>query len=160
MKGYTVWTDGSCLGNPGYGGWAALLFHSTFGVDMPAPFKKLSGSEVTTTNNRMEMTAIIEALNHLDPGSQVKIVTDSAYVAEGATRWHIKWVEKKWKGVANADLWHSLLDAISRHQKVEFSKVRGHTGEKWNEECDFLAKSNAKARRQEESNKHDQSTAY
>lgn len=148
MRRHTVWTDGSCLGNPGYGGWSAILFRSAFGLDYPTPHTKLYGSELHTTNNRMEMTAIISGLDFIEESSHVRVVTDSMYCAEGATRWHKRWIEREWKGVANTDLWHEMLLAIARHSIVEFKIVKGHSRIHWNEECDDLAKSAAKALRE------------
>lgn len=150
MRKYTVWTDGSCLGNPGYGGWCAIFFNSAFGEDYPTPFKRLVGAEVMTTNNRMEMIGVIEALKYLRPASHIRIVTDSSYVADGATRWYKKWVDRKWKGVANVDLWHILLDEIAYHDVVEFAQIKGHSGIYWNEECDVIAKAAAKELRRED----------
>lgn len=148
MRKYTVWTDGSCLGNPGFGGWSAIFFHSAFNMDYPIPFGRKYGSALETTNNRMEMTAIIQALNFLEQNSHIRVVTDSSYCAEGSTKWHKKWIEKSWKGVANTDLWHELLDAIARHHIVEFKLVKGHTRVKWNEEADAIAKTAAKGRKE------------
>lgn len=148
MRTKTIWTDGSCLGNPGFGGWSAIFFHSAFGQDYPTPYLRAFGSEIQTTNNRMEMKAIIEALRGINPGSHARIVTDSSYCAEGATRWHKKWIDRKWKGVANIDLWHELLDVIGTHKLVEFQVVKGHSKIHWNEECDAIAKTAAKARRE------------
>lgn len=148
MRQYTIWTDGSCLGNPGFGGWSAIFFKSAFGEDYPIPFERMFGSDLLTTNNRMEMQGIISGMNSLPAHSHIRIVTDSAYCAEGATKWHKKWIERKWKGVANVDLWHDMLDTISNHKKVEFKIVKGHSKIHWNEECDAIAKTAAKARRE------------
>ena len=150
MRKHTVWTDGSCLGNPGYGGWAAIFFKSSFGEDYPTPYHRMIGSEVLTTNNRMEMQAFIEALRYIKPDDHVRIVTDSSYVVDGATKWYKKWVSNKWKGVANVDLWHTLLDEIAKHKRVEFCWIKGHDGYKWNEECDVLAKAAAKDLRKQD----------
>lgn len=92
------------------------------------------------------MQAIIEGMRAVPP-SHIRIVTDSSYCAEGSTRWHKKWIERKWKGVANTDLWHVMLDEISRHKIVEFKVVKGHSKIRWNEECDVIAKTSAKSRR-------------
>ena len=96
------------------------------------------------------MWAVIEALRFIRPADHVRIVTDSSYVSDGATRWYKKWISREWKGVANRDLWHILLDEISHHEKVEFARIKGHNGFKWNEECDVLAKAAAKDLRKED----------
>lgn len=148
MRTHTIWTDGSCLGNPGYGGWAAIVFKSAFGLDYPQPMERIYGSDLLVTNNRMELQAIISGLNHLPERSNIRVVTDSSYCADGATKWHKKWIERGWKGVANVDMWHSMLDAIERHKRVEFKIVKGHSKIHWNEECDTIAKTVAKWRRE------------
>jgi len=131
-----VWTDGGCKPNPGPGGWAAILrFRSTERV--------LSGAEIATTNNRMELTAAAEALEALKRPCKVVVNTDSEYLKNGITRWHTGWVRKGWKNasgdpVANMDLWRRILDAAKQHQ-IEWRWVRGHSGNEFNERADVLA---------------------
>lgn len=96
------------------------------------------------------MQAIISGLQMTPAESHLRIVTDSSYCADGATRWHKKWIDRGWKGVANTDLWHTLLDEISRHKLVEFRIVKGHSRILWNDQCDTIAKTAAKARREME----------
>jgi ribonuclease HI len=132
-----IFTDGACSGNPGPGGWGALLRYG--GVE-----KELSGGERETTNNRMELTAAIEALAALTRPSRVRLTTDSTYVRDGITRWIHDWKAKGWKTadrkpVKNVDLWQRLEEALERHQ-VEWHWVRGHTGHPENERADALAR--------------------
>jgi ribonuclease HI len=135
-----IFSDGACLGNPGPGGWAALL---RFG----ATEKELSGGAPMTTNNRMELTAPIEGLNALKRACRVRITTDSQYVQKGITAWIHGWKRKGWKTadkkpVKNADLWQALDEAQSRHQ-VTWHWVRGHAGHVENERVDQLARAEA-----------------
>lgn len=132
----TIYTDGACSGNPGPGGWGALLVYN--GTE-----KEICGGEPETTNNRMELRAPIEALNALKKPCQVKIITDSNYVKEGITTWIHNWKKNGWrtaakKPVKNAELWQALEDAISRHQ-VSWEWVKGHAGHPGNERADALA---------------------
>jgi ribonuclease HI len=132
-----IFTDGACSGNPGPGGWGALLRYG--GVE-----KELSGGERETTNNRMELTAAIEALAALTRPSRVRLTTDSTYVRDGITRWIHDWKAKGWKTadrkpVKNVDLWQRLEEALERHE-VEWHWVRGHTGHPENERADALAR--------------------
>ena len=136
MKRVEVFTDGACKGNPGPGGWGVLL-------RMGSHEKELSGGEAETTNNRMEMTAVIKALNALIEPCEVAIHTDSRYVIDGMTKWIHGWKKKGWvnsskQPVRNADLWHDLIEAVSRH-KVHWQWVRGHSGHVENERVDKLA---------------------
>ena len=136
MKRVEVFTDGACKGNPGPGGWGVLL-------RMGPHEKELSGGEPETTNNRMEMTAVIKALNALVEPCEVVIHTDSRYVIDGMTKWIHGWKKKGWinaskQPVRNADLWHDLIEAVSRH-KVHWQWVRGHSGHVENERVDKLA---------------------
>ncbi len=129
-------TDGACKGNPGPGGWGAIL---RFG----SAEKELSGGDANTTNNRMEMTAAIEALNALVRPCRVKLSTDSRYVTDGLTKWVHGWKKNGWrttdkKPVKNAELWHALLAAVERHQ-IEWIWVKGHAGHPDNERADRLA---------------------
>ena len=132
-----IFTDGACSGNPGPGGYGAIL---KFGERT----QEISGCELKTTNNRMELTAIIEALRQLKKPSQVRVVSDSTYVIKGMTEWIHGWIKKKWvtsskKPVLNRDLWEELLNASKPHQ-VEWKWIKGHYGHKENERCDELAK--------------------
>ena len=126
-----IFTDGACSGNPGPGGWAALLRYK--GVE-----KEISGGELETTNNRMEMMAVIEALAALKKPSTVNLYTDSQYVQKGVTEWMDGWKAKGWKKVKNIDLWQRIDSEVARH-KVTFHWVRGHDGHVENERVDKLA---------------------
>jgi ribonuclease HI len=142
MKKVDVFTDGACKGNPGPGGWGVLL-------RMGAHEKEMSGGEPDTTNNRMEMTAAIKALNALIEPCEVTLHTDSKYVIDGITKWVHGWKKKGWinsskQPVRNADLWHDLIEASGRH-KVQWEWVRGHNGHVENERVDKLASDAAKA---------------
>lgn len=133
----TLYTDGACSGNPGPGGWAALLRWN-------GHEKELSGGAPATTNNRMEMTAVIEGLNAIKkPGAHVHVFTDSKYVMQGVTEWMDGWKARGWKTadkkpVKNQDLWEALDSAIRRHT-VRFTWVKGHNGHEENERVDKLA---------------------
>ncbi len=136
MKHVEIFTDGACKGNPGPGGWGAVL--RTGGHE-----KELSGSEPATTNNRMEMTAVIEALRALNSPCEVKLHTDSKYVIDGITKWIFGWQKNGWKNaakkpVANADLWLALVEAKRLH-KISWHWVKGHSGHPENERADVLA---------------------
>lgn len=146
-----LYTDGACSGNPGPGGWAFILKHVVSGK-----VKKASGSEPRTTNNKMEMTAVIEGLGTLARPSAVRVVTDSEYVCRGMTEWLDGWIRNDWrrgpKGrfpVKNVELWQALNEACSRH-RVSFEHVRGHAGHPENEACDRMAVAAAKEARQRE----------
>jgi ribonuclease HI len=135
-------TDGACKGNPGPGGWGAL-------IRAGATEKELSGGENPTTNNRMELMAAIEALNALKRPCAVKLSTDSRYVMDGLTKWIHGWQRNGWKTadkkpVKNADLWQRLLDAAKPH-KVDWVWVKGHAGHPDNERADRLASDAAMA---------------
>src|SRR6478736_9895713 len=130
MKQITMYTDGACSGNPGPGGWAALLL---FG----AKEKMISGGEKDTTNNRMEMTGVIRGLKQLKEPGRVHIHTDSKYVLEGMTKWLEGWVKRGWKTadkkpVKNVDLWQALVEAAKPH-KLDWTWVKGHSGNEHNE---------------------------
>ncbi len=136
MKHVEIFTDGACKGNPGPGGWAALL-------RMGRHEKELVGSDPSTTNNRMEMTAIIRGLNALIEPCEVTISTDSRYVIDGMTKWIDGWKKRGWinaskKPVKNADLWHDLIEAARTH-KISWEWVKGHDGHPENERVDRLA---------------------
>ena len=130
-------TDGACKGNPGIGGWGALL-RAANGTE-----KTLSGAEAHTTNNRMELTGAIEALTALSRPAHVILSTDSVYVRDGITKWIHGWQRNGWKTAAkqpvkNADLWQALLAATTRHT-IEWRWVKGHSGDPDNEAADQLA---------------------
>ena len=132
-----IFTDGACSGNPGPGGWGALLRYG--GME-----KELCGGEPETTNNRMELMAAIAALEALKRPSQVQLTTDSTYVKNGITTWIHDWKRRNWKTAAkkpvkNVDLWQRLEAALSRHQ-VEWHWVKGHAGHPENERADELAR--------------------
>lgn len=132
-----IWTDGACSGNPGPGGWGALLKWN-------GHEKELSGGEAETTNNRMELMAAIEALNALKKASSVRLHTDSTYVKDGLTKWIHGWKRNGWKTAAkkpvkNKDLWQALDEACARHE-IEWVWVKGHAGDKGNERADTLAR--------------------
>ena len=136
MKKVELFTDGACKGNPGPGGWGALL-------RMGVHEKEFSGSEAVTTNNRMEMTGAIRGLQALREPCEVHLHTDSRYVIDGITKWIFGWQKNGWKNaqkkpVLNADLWEELLAATRRH-KIEWIWVKGHDGHPENERVDRLA---------------------
>jgi ribonuclease HI len=131
-----VWTDGGCKPNPGPGGWAAIL-------RFRGHEREMSGAEPQTTNNRMELTAAMAALEALKRPCRVVLHTDSEYLKNGVTRWHAGWVRRNWRNaagdpVANMDLWRRVLDAAAAHQ-IEWRWVRGHAGDAMNERADALA---------------------
>ena len=132
-----IFTDGACRGNPGPGGWGAILRYKD-------KEKSLSGAEADTTNNRMELMAAIQALETLKRGCQVRLLTDSQYLKKGITEWLPTWKVKNWKTasrspVKNADLWKRLDAAASRHA-IEWQWIRGHSGHPENELADALAR--------------------
>lgn len=137
MKQIEIYTDGACSGNPGPGGWGAVLVYN-------GKEKELSGSEKNTTNNRMELTAVIMALNALNQPCEVKLTTDSKYVCDAVNKgWVYSWRKNGWrksdkKPALNVDLWEELLSLLEKHE-VEFIWVKGHNGHKYNEICDTLA---------------------
>jgi ribonuclease HI len=134
----TLYADGACSGNPGPGGWGVILKHAVTGKT-----KELSGGEKHTTNNRMELTAVIQGLESITKPSKVKVVTDSQYVSKGMTEWIENWIARNWrtagkKPVKNVDLWQKLLDVSGKH-KVSWQWIEGHAGHPENEWCDQLA---------------------
>jgi len=136
-KRVTLFTDGACSGNPGPGGWGVLMIYGE-------TRKTLNGGEAKTTNNRMELTAAIQALESLTRPCSVDLYTDSQYVRQGITQWMHGWKRNGWKTVdkkpvKNADLWQRLDDVVKRHT-VEFYWVKGHAGHPENEEVDQLAR--------------------
>jgi ribonuclease HI len=137
VKQVRLITDGSCLGNPGPGGWGAILLYG-------AHRKEMSGAEPQTTNNRMELTAAIRGLSALNQPCAVSIVTDSQYVKNGVEKWMAKWKRNGWKtadkkSVLNQDLWEALDRELARH-KTTWEWTKGHAGHPDNERCDELAR--------------------
>ena len=135
-KKIEIYTDGACSGTPGVGGWGAYLIYGD-------NRKEIYGSEIDTTNNRMELLAAIKGLGALKRKSDVIIYTDSVYLRDGITKWIINWKKNNWrtankKEVKNKDLWTMLEDAISRHD-IEWRWVKGHFGNEGNEKADELA---------------------
>ena len=136
MQKVTIYTDGACSGNPGPGGWGCVLIYGD-------NIKELSGYVPETTNNRMEITAVIEGLKALKESCSVDLYTDSKYVLEGATKWLAGWQEKGWrradkKPVLNVDLWQQLSELLAQH-KITWHWVKGHAGNPYNERVDALA---------------------
>jgi ribonuclease HI len=136
-----LYTDGACSGNPGPGGWAFILRHPSSGKELES-----SGAEPETTNNRMELTAVVRGLETLKKASHVTLFTDSVYVGKGLSEWLAKWKAngwrrregKQWKEVKNEDLWRRLDELIARHQ-LKYVRVAGHSGHPENDRCDQLA---------------------
>jgi ribonuclease HI len=147
---FVIYTDGSSRGNPGPGGWAAIIIENNnskipnYKFQIPE-IKEIGGGEERTTNNRMELKAVIEALKNIPDIAEVKIYTDSEYLMKGITIWIKKWQKNNWrtknkKPVLNQDLWQELL-AETEKRKVEWKKVLGHSGHKLNDRCDEIATS-------------------
>jgi len=135
-----IYTDGSCLTNPGNGGWAAI-------INKDGEITKINGSEKNTTNNRMELLAPINALKNIDADSQIEIYTDSQYVKLGITEWINKWLINNWQtskkeDVKNKDLWIELYN-LNKSLNVKWNWVKAHAGNPMNEEADLLAKKTA-----------------
>jgi ribonuclease HI len=136
-----LFTDGACSGNPGPGGWAFILRHPATGKELES-----SGGERETTNNRMEMTAVIRGLEALKRPARVEIISDSIYVGKGFSEWMPKWKLNGWrrreggqfKPIKNEELWRQMDELLAKHQ-VSFTHVRGHQGHPENERCDTLA---------------------
>lgn len=136
MKKITIYTDGACRGNPGPGGWGALLYYSHHK-------KTLCGAELATTNNRMELTAAIEALKGLREPCEVDLYTDSQYLQQGISVWLVDWKKKNWhksnkKPIKNLDLWQILDHEASRH-RIVWHWIRGHSGHLENDLADKVA---------------------
>jgi len=132
-----IYTDGACSGNPGKGGWGAILMYNQHS-------KEISGAQSHATNNQMELKAVIEALKIIKKSHVIEIYTDSKYVMDGITKWVNSWQKNNWltadkKPVKNIDLWKELLDLTSNHQ-ISWHWVRGHSGDKYNEIVDKLAR--------------------
>lgn len=136
-----IFSDGACRGNPGPGGWGCILRHPASGRE-----KEISGGETDTTNNQMELQAVISGLESLKTRSNVEVITDSSYVVQGCTSWLAGWKRNGWrrkegtkfKEVKNVELWKRLDELLQNHQ-VRFTHVRGHAGHAENERCDELA---------------------
>ena len=136
-----LFTDGGCSGNPGPGGWGYILRHLATGKE-----KEASGSAPETTNNQMELTAVIQGLTALKRGCVVELFTDSVYVGKGMTEWMPKWKKNGWRRkeknrwvpVKNAELWQQLDEQLARH-RVQYTRVAGHSGHPENDRCDELA---------------------
>ena len=131
-----LYTDGACSGNPGPGGWACLLKYKEI-------VKEISGGASNTTNNQMELTAVIEGLSLLKKACVVELYTDSKYVLEGATKWLTSWIQKDWKKadkkpVLNRDLWEKLIPLLKKHT-IKWHWIKGHAGHPENERVDFMA---------------------
>lgn len=142
MKKVELFSDGSCLGNPGAGGWGTIL---RFGIKE----KELSGSQENTTNNQMELLAVIKGIEALKTPCDVQIYSDSSYVVKGINEWLVGWVKKNWKNsakkdVKNQDLWKQYLE-VSKIHRVKASWVKGHSGHPENERCDVLARDQAES---------------
>ncbi len=139
MKEVTIYTDGACSGNPGPGGWGAILIYNE-------NKKEISGADKETTNNIMEITAVLEALKLLKEPCRVKVYSDSAYVVNAFNQqWIDKWQKNNWKtsgkdDVKNRELWEKLYELVQKHE-VEFIKVKGHSDNEYNNRCDHLATS-------------------
>jgi ribonuclease HI len=136
-----LFTDGACSGNPGPGGWAFILRHPASGKEV-----EQSGGEKITTNNRMELTAVVRGLESLKRPTRVELLTDSVYVGKGISEWMPKWKAngwrrregKRWAEVKNEDLWRELDELLAKHQ-VRYTWVAGHSGHAENDRCDELA---------------------
>jgi len=139
MKKIEIFTDGSSLGNPGAGGWCAILRYK-------GHEKILRGGEENTTNNRMELVAVIEALKALKEPCEIDLFSDSTYVLKGIDEWLYGWVKKNFKNVKNVDLWKEFIK-VSKNHKININWVKGHSGHKENEICDKIAKEEALKRK-------------
>ena len=132
-----IFADGACSGNPGIGGYGSIL---RYGKEV----KEISGCALHTTNNRMELTAVIEAIRQIKKPYKIRVVTDSNYVVKGMTEWMPGWIKRNWMNsrkepVLNRDLWQALLE-LSKTHEIEWAWIRGHSGHKENERCDELAR--------------------
>ena len=145
MKQVTLYTDGACSGNPGLGGWGAVLSYK--GIE-----KEISGAQEATTNNRMELTAVLQALQLLKEPCEINLYTDSQYVMKGAEEWMTGWVKNGWrtadkKPVKNSDLWQELYRFSKKHT-LHWHWVKVHAGHPENERCDLLARTAIESLRQ------------
>ena len=141
MKKVTLFSDGSALGNPGPGGYGAIL---RFGKNE----KEISGAQEHTTNNRMELLAVIEGLKALKEPCEVDVVSDSSYVVKGINEWLDGWVARSFKKVKNPDLWQEYRE-VSKPHRIHAIWVRGHNGHEENERCDILARTEAEKMQEE-----------
>jgi ribonuclease HI len=133
----TIYTDGACIGNPGPGGWGAVLKYKDIE-------KHIYGGDVNTTNNRMELLAAVKSLETLKRPCTVKVYSDSQYLVNGMSSWIHGWKEKGWKNIKNPDLWQKL-DSVQSTHDVEWIWVKGHNGDHYNEIADRLANTGAKS---------------
>ncbi|MEO1927739.1 MAG: ribonuclease HI [Nautiliaceae bacterium] len=139
MKKIEIFTDGSSLGNPGPGGWCAILRYKSHE-------KILKGGETLTTNNRMELTAVIESLKTLKEPCEIELYSDSTYVLKGISEWLEGWIKKNFKNVKNPELWKEFIN-LSQNHIIHTHWVKGHSGHKENEICDKIAKEEALKRK-------------
>lgn len=141
-----IYTDGACSGNPGPGGWAAVIVSSQTDLFRPVA-SEVCGGAVDTTNNRMELTAVIEGISMVPAEAQIEVYSDSEYVVKGISRWIHTWKRNGWrstagKPVANKDLWE-ILDMLRRNRNIVFIHVKGHNGDEYNERANILAQREA-----------------
>ena len=136
MKEVELFTDGSCIGNPGSGGWCAILRYKNYQ-------KILKGHQANTTNNRMELLAVIEALKQLKEPCKVHLYSDSTYVLKGLNEWLDNWIKKDFKNVKNVDLWMEYIE-VSKLHKIDIHWIKGHSGHTEIEMCDKIAKEEAR----------------
>lgn len=146
-KRITIAFDGGCIGNPGPGGWGAILINEVTKAE-----KVVKGNDAATTNNRMELSAAIGGLSALSPGAVVSMIGDSQYVIKGITEWLPGWKRKGWKTAAgkpvlNVELWQALEMAVARHKSVSWTWTRGHVGHELNERVDKIANGEARKAR-------------
>jgi ribonuclease HI len=142
MKKISLFSDGSALGNPGFGGYCAILRYKE-------NEKIISGSMQNATNNQMELLAVIEGLAALKEPCEVHIVSDSSYVVKGINEWLVNWVKKEFRKVKNPNLWKRYIEVAKSH-KIDATWVRGHDGHEENERCDKIAKQEAEKLKQKE----------
>jgi len=135
MKSIEIFSDGSSLGNPGAGGWCAILRYKE-------NEKIVCGNQINATNNQMELKAVIEAIKELKEPCKISITSDSSYVTKGINEWLCGWVKKDFKNIKNPDLWREYLE-VSKVHKIKAYWVRGHDGHEENERCDKIAKEEA-----------------
>ena len=139
-KNIIIYTDGACIGNPGLGGWGAIIISQN-------NEKKISGGSELTTNNRMEMQAVVEALKCIETTSSITLYTDSKYIINGISSWIYRWKENNWtssnkRPIKNIDLW-KIIDSFTSKHNIEWKWVKGHSGDYYNEEVDKLARAEA-----------------
>lgn len=139
-KNIIIYTDGACIGNPGLGGWGAIIINQN-------NEKKISGGSELTTNNRMEMQAVVEALECIETASSITLYTDSKYIINGISSWIYKWKGNNWtssnkRPIKNIDLW-KIIDSLTSKHDIEWKWVKGHSGDYYNEKVDKLARAEA-----------------